>query len=73
MNAATSLLRTVLILLCALAVPIGLAAQESANKPEHHHYKVVDVGTFGGPQTISTISTSPIGLASSQPSMGLPK
>ena len=40
-----------MILLCALAVPIGLAAQESANKPEHHHYKVVDVGTFAGPQS----------------------
>jgi hypothetical protein len=48
MNAATSPLRKVLILLCALAVPMGLAAQD-AHKTMHHHYKLIDVGTFGGP------------------------
>ena len=50
MNAAT-LIPRVSILLCALAVPLGLAAQERANQPKPRHYRVVDVGTFGGPQS----------------------
>lgn len=51
MNAATLSLRTVLILLCTLAVPTGLAAEDHANKAMHHHYKLIDLGTFGGPNT----------------------
>jgi probable HAF family extracellular repeat protein len=43
-----------LTLLAALAIPAQLAAQETA-KPHHphqyHHYQIVDVGTFGGPQS----------------------
>src|SRR5215469_3262904 len=49
MNAMTSLLTRLLILFSALAVPISLAAQDHANKPRHHHYKLIDLGTFGGP------------------------
>jgi probable HAF family extracellular repeat protein len=48
MNATTSPLRRVLILLCALAVPMGLAAQD-AHKTTHHHYKLIDLGALGGP------------------------
>ena len=48
MNATTSPLRMVLILLYTLAVPMGLAAQD-ANKTRHHHYKLIDTGTLGGP------------------------
>ena len=50
MNPATLTSRAV-ILVYALAVPTGLAAQERDNQPKHHHYRVVDVGTLGGPQS----------------------
>lgn len=43
-----------ILLLAALAIPASLAAQDDsaqANKPKHHHYKLVDIGTFGGPES----------------------
>jgi probable HAF family extracellular repeat protein len=42
-----------LILLGVLAMPILVAAQDAAkpNNARHHHYKVVDIGTFGGPNS----------------------
>jgi hypothetical protein len=55
MNATTSPSRTVLITFCALAVPMGLAAQD-ANKPRHHHYNLIDIGTFGGPNSYFTFT-----------------
>jgi hypothetical protein len=59
-----SLLRKTLILVCALAVPVGLAAQEHANKPVHHHYKLIDIGTFVGPA--SYFSNGNDGILSNQ-------
>ena len=39
----------VLTSLAALTVPVNLAAQgNKAEKPQHHHYKLIDMGTFGG-------------------------
>lgn len=38
-------------MLAAIAVPAGLDAQEHHQTARHHHYKVVDVGTFGGPSS----------------------
>jgi probable HAF family extracellular repeat protein len=38
-------------LFAAWAIPLGLAAQDDTsqtNKPKHHHYKLIDIGTFGG-------------------------
>jgi probable HAF family extracellular repeat protein len=40
--------------LLAVAMPVSLAAQDKAkqNHPhQYHHYQLVDVGTFGGPQS----------------------
>ena len=48
MNATTSPLSRISILLCALSVPLELAAQEQVNQAVHHHYKLIDMGTFGG-------------------------
>jgi probable HAF family extracellular repeat protein len=43
---------TVVSLCAALALPVRLAAQEQKEeKNAHHHYKVVDLGTLGGPQS----------------------
>ena len=44
-----------LTLLAAMAMPLGVAAQNNAsqlNKKKHHTYKVVDLGTLGGPGSV---------------------
>jgi len=43
-----------LFLFAALAMPLGIAAQDnpsSNNQPKHQKYKVIDLGTFGGPSS----------------------
>jgi probable HAF family extracellular repeat protein len=41
---------TVMALFATLAIPFGLAAQEQQqHKKEHHRYRFLDIGTFGGP------------------------
>jgi probable HAF family extracellular repeat protein len=43
---------TAMTLLAALAMPVQFAAQEQQKpKPQHHHYQVIDIGTFGGPSS----------------------
>src|SRR5499425_2809614 len=38
------------LLFAALALPGQLAAQHNQGaNPKHHHYKLIDMGTFGGP------------------------
>jgi len=46
----------------ALALPVVSIAQEpKEEKKEHHHYKLVDIGTFGGPNS-SQLFPNPKGL-----------
>lgn len=51
-----SALLIALSLCAALALPIGLSAQEQKEqkeqKKEHHHYQLIDMGTFGGPSSL---------------------
>jgi probable HAF family extracellular repeat protein len=43
---------TALTLLAALAKPAGLVAQDNPDhKHWHHHYKLIDMGTFGGSES----------------------
>jgi probable HAF family extracellular repeat protein len=42
------------LLFAALALPVRLAAQDKQNRNngnQHHHYKLIDMGTFGGPES----------------------
>ena len=41
---------TAIALFAALSVPVQTAAQNSdKHHPKHHHYQLIDMGTFGGP------------------------
>jgi probable HAF family extracellular repeat protein len=42
--------------LATLAVAAPLAAQDQNNKPAHHHYKLIDMGTLGGPSAYKSIN-----------------
>ena len=53
MKSRTWMWTTVVYLCAALAIPVGMAAQDNSSqdhKPKHHQYKLIDMGTFGGPQ-----------------------
>src|SRR5260370_826209 len=51
MKSRTSTFITAIMLFAALAMPLRLAAQDEQDHHKHHHYKLVDLGTFGGPST----------------------
>ena len=50
-------------LFAALAMPVGIAAQDNPSqdhKHKHHTYKLIDLGTFGGPSSFVNGPTVPI-------------
>jgi probable HAF family extracellular repeat protein len=53
MKSRTWMWMTAVSLFAALAIPVGMAAQDSAspdnNRHQHHRYRLIDLGTFGGP------------------------
>jgi probable HAF family extracellular repeat protein len=55
MKFGTSTLIAMTMVAAALATPVGLTAQDNlalAKKlTQHHHYQLIDMGTFGGPQS----------------------
>lgn len=53
MRSTTLTCFTPITLFVALAVPIQLAAQgnQDHDNNQHHHYKLIDMGTFGGPNS----------------------
>jgi len=58
MKASLAMYTTMLSLLSALVPPTQLAAQNKQDQPhKYHHYRFVDLGTFGGPT--SGINTEP--------------
>jgi len=43
---------TAITLFAALAMPLRLAAQGNQNhNNKHHHYRLIDISTFGGPSS----------------------
>jgi probable HAF family extracellular repeat protein len=54
MKSRTWIWTTVVYLFAALAMPVGTAAQGNPSqdhKSTHHQYKLIDLGTFGGPNS----------------------
>jgi probable HAF family extracellular repeat protein len=43
------MLLAAITLFAALAMPLRFAAQDKKNHNQDHHYKLIDLGTFGGP------------------------
>jgi probable HAF family extracellular repeat protein len=50
---------TAQLVCAALAITIGLAAQDKQGQhPKHHQYKLIDMGTFGGPASYIEVNGS---------------
>lgn len=55
MKSRTWMWMTVVYLFAVLAMPVWTAAQDNPSqnpKPKHHQYKLIDLGTFGGPNSV---------------------
>ena len=68
-----------LTLFAVLAMPVSLAAQDNAERHhhhKHHHYKLIDLGTLGGPSSLSvepfTLDVSSRGVAIAQADTSIP-
>src|ERR1019366_477702 len=57
--------------LLAVAMPVSLAAQDRT-QPQHqyHHYQLIDVGTFGGPQSNQYIYAPARGVLNNSGALG---
>jgi probable HAF family extracellular repeat protein len=51
MKSSTLICFAAMTLSAVLAIPVQLAAQHSQDNHKHHHYKLIDFGTFGGPSS----------------------
>jgi probable HAF family extracellular repeat protein len=54
MKTRTWMWTTVVYLFATLAMSVGMAAQDNPaqdHKPKHHHYRLIEIGTFGGPSS----------------------
>jgi probable HAF family extracellular repeat protein len=49
-----------IVVLAALAIPVRLAAQQNRDHNNHHYYKFIDLGTFGGPGSYLIFTSSTI-------------
>jgi hypothetical protein len=69
MKSRTWMWTTAVYLFAALAMPALTAAQDNPSqdhKSKHHQYKLIDVGTFGGPNFYFNFSGSPNTLLNNQ-------
>jgi hypothetical protein len=52
MKSAQLMCTAAIALLARVAIPLQLDAQDKQDhKSNHHHYQLVDIGTFGGPES----------------------